>query len=77
MGIMRIVALSCDVCHLWKDFGVGDATLPVHQSREQAKREGWRRKRASGKLVDVCPDCEAGREPGSYPGYWWEERRGW
>jgi hypothetical protein len=43
--------------HAWSAEMDGDRGLKL--ARAEAKRKGWVRKRANGKLIDLCPDCAA------------------
>lgn len=66
MGIMTTVAISCDKCYLWKDFG----ELRVPKTRGLARSEGWKRKDGE----DICPDCLNSIKGGKPGSYWWENR---
>ena len=49
----RDVTLSCDEC-----LTEGYDTTSAFESRRNAKKDGWLRKRIKGKYVDICPNCQ-------------------
>lgn len=67
MSIITVYSVACDgypdpkdptfPCDAWSAEMDGDRGLKL--ARAEAKRKGWVRKRANGKLIDLCPDCAA------------------
>lgn len=68
MSLMHTLALECDICSIWDDFGDrGLLQAPAPRARElraHARKAGWVRAVLYGKkLGDICPSCAAKRCP--------------
>lgn len=63
MSITITTDVFCDFCQLWT-YGVcgGGGIIQTQKARKNAQRMGWAYKLISGKMVDICPDCQLKRE---------------
>jgi hypothetical protein len=69
MSIVTSLSLFCDgkngECSTWFDAMAPDE--PAAKIRRYAKRGGWTRRRAGGRLYDLCPECSAlNEEPSAH-----------
>lgn len=59
MGSTRSIRVWCNEC----DVHVQDV-LPLNVMLRTLKKQGWKRVRRNGKMVDMCPNCvHAYRQP--------------
>lgn len=56
MSYMRTLAISCDRCKRWDDFGLIQPASAV-EIRRAAKKNGWRRDGKDREARDLCPAC--------------------
>lgn len=54
MGIYSDITLYCDVCGT-----EGYESTRAGDSRKNARKDGWKRKKIEGELKDICPECLA------------------
>lgn len=60
MSWMKTLALSCDDCGDWDDFGIPLQPATAKEVRTVARKAGWVRLPRDSSLpygADICPDC--------------------
>lgn len=61
MSWMRSLALECDRCSWWNDFGVPQPATAA-EIRRAAKKAGWRRDGRDREARDLCPSCSVAED---------------
>lgn len=56
MSYMKSLALQCDSCFWWTDFGLPQPTT-VATLLSTAKRRGWECSATRRNPMDLCPKC--------------------
>ena len=65
MSLTITTDVFCDECGAWNSQTGGATGMVImgHEARRKAKSAGYVCLRENGKLLDLCPDCFAARQP--------------